>query len=321
MRGVEKIWFAPSAGARIARGALVPASALYALGFRLYRGVYDLGLKRAERAELPVVCVGNLAAGGSGKTPVALHVADVLRSIGREVVLGMSGYGSPRAAGASLAAPGPLDPSEWGDEPAMARLLRPDLPLVVGRRRPLAARIAAEAHPGAVLVMDDGFQHLPIAKDVTLLLDPKHPANRWTFPAGPYRESRSARHRADLVLDGDPFGVVYAPPRLEGGHVPAQAALVTAVARPERVIASLRELGVEPDPVVVRPDHDPLDASDLLARIPAGRAIVTTAKDWGKLIGRSDVEGRRVLTLTREARIEPTGAFAAWLQERVERVR
>lgn len=322
----EEIWFGSSPSSALMRSLLTPASWLYGAGFLGYRALYDLGIKRAYRAAIPVVCVGNLTVGGSGKTPTTLHVADVVRGFGREAIVGASGYGSPRAEGATLAPPGPLDPREWGDEPAEMRLLRPDLPLVVGRRRALAARLAGEAHSEGVLVMDDGFQHLPVHRDVTVLLD-SGGSNGQALPGGPYREPRSSLKRADLVIQEESgvfrlkfaSGPVVSP---EGKAIPfEEAGIVTAIARPERLRATVKAIGgFEIGRVVTRPDHDPLDAPDLLAAFAPGSLILTTAKDWVKLSLRPDAGQYRFGIVRRDARIEPRAEFAAWLKERIERV-
>ncbi|HVL40476.1 MAG TPA: tetraacyldisaccharide 4'-kinase, partial [Fimbriimonadaceae bacterium] len=197
----EEIWYGDGWKPAAVRTLLTPLSWLYTLGWQSYLGMYRLGLKRPQEPHRPVLCVGNLVVGGSGKSPLVLHLARLLRNLGQDVVVSASGYGSPRAAGASVAPDGPLDPAEWGDEPAMLRWLQPDLPIVVGRRRVLAAQLVARSWPGSVMLMDDGFQHLPLHKHLTLLLDPDIP-NSQTLPAGPYREPRVNRSRADLVLPG-----------------------------------------------------------------------------------------------------------------------
>src|SRR5690606_29737026 len=148
----------------------------------------------------PIICIGNLVAGGSGKTPLTLAVADLLLNSGRELVVSTSGYGSPRQHEASFAPSCQLDVEEWGDEATMMRWLKPELPLVVGRDRVRAAEIVASISPGAIMLMDDGFQHLPLKKDVTVVVDVKS-ANQFCFPAGPYREPRRiGLNRADRVL-------------------------------------------------------------------------------------------------------------------------
>jgi tetraacyldisaccharide 4'-kinase len=181
---------------------MLPLAGLYALGWMSYELMYKLGIKRPQQPHSPIVCIGNLRVGGSGKSPVVIHVAQVLQGQGREVVIGCNGYRSPRQEGASLAPAGPLDPREWGDEPAMIREALPDVPLVVGRKRVDAAALVAAHHPGAVLLMDDGFQHLPLRKDVSIVLDPERPVNsflsakamQWTMKSSlPQTRSTSAK--------------------------------------------------------------------------------------------------------------------------------
>ncbi len=337
----EEIWFGDSFAARASRMALLPAAGLYGLGFAVYRGMYDFGIKRSFQASLPVICVGNLAVGGSGKTPTTLHIADVLKGLGRDVVVSASGYGSPGAEAAAIAPEGPLDPREWGDEPAMMRWLRPDLKLVVGRRRPLAARLIAEAFPKAILLMDDGFQHLPLAKTLTILLDPEKPPNPFPLPAGPYREFRSARRRADLVLETStvatskgfvqsampsegPFRLSFTPLEVRSpeGELIAispgdETNLITAIARPERLMDGVRELGVFPATDRTLPDHDPLDAPDLLRGFEPTQLIFTTPKDWVKLSLRPDAGEFRWGIVHRSVRIDPHEPFVAWLRDRI----
>ncbi len=317
----SELWHGRGLGPRAARAALAPVSWLYALGWQTYLAAYQVGLKRSKKPHIPVVCVGALTVGGSGKTPFALHVADVMRGLGRDVVLGMSGYGGPAESGARLAPEGPLDAREWGDEPAMARLLRPDLPLVVGRRRVLAAELCARERPGAVLLMDDGFQHLPLRKHLNLILDDPAPDNARTLPAGPYREPRGNRRRADLVLPGE-F-------RIEGGivglfrpngtpHEPARAIAVCALGEPGGFLRGLAERGVEVAHAQLLPDHDPLDAGTLLERLPPDLPVVVTAKDWVKLRERPDAGSREFLIARHEVRAEPAGAFRDWLASRLD---
>src|SRR5438045_2657408 len=122
----SEVWEADTSSARITRTLLTPLSWLYAAVWQSYLACYSLGVKRAKEPHVPVVCVGNLVAGGSGKSPVAIYLAKLLESSGHHVVMGCSGYGSPHSEGAEIAPPGELDPSEWGDEPAMLRWFLPE---------------------------------------------------------------------------------------------------------------------------------------------------------------------------------------------------
>lgn len=319
----SELWTSGAPKARLARLGLLPLSGLYAVGWEVYLAMYRLGIKRAAEPHQPVVCVGNLVVGGAGKSPLTLHLAGLLREMGREVVVACSGYGSPHAEAAAIAPEGPLSPKEWGDEPAMFRWLMPDLPLVVGRRRVLAAELVHQQFPRAVMLMDDGFQHLPLRKHLTLVLDEPRPKNRLCLPAGPYREPRWNRRRADAVLP-DRFRVVSEPLRFvrpNGTEMNAPGAYATlcALGQPERFErAVLDATGVEPVAAVRLGDHDPLDAGTLLERLPTDCPTVTTAKDWVKLRERSDIGSREFLVAQHAVRVEPAAEFRAWLRERLD---
>lgn len=209
----SELWQSKGTGARLARSALLPFSWAYAAGWEMYLALYRSGLKQASEPHHPVVCIGNLQVGGSGKTPVTLKLARHLTGAGHEVTVSSSGYGSPRAERASLAPEGELSASEWGDEAAMLRWFMPELQLVVGRDRVLAAQIAHERMPKGILLLDDGFQHLPLKKHLSLVLDPVDPANSHCLPAGPYREPSRNRKRADLLIP-DNLTIRYSPLRL-----------------------------------------------------------------------------------------------------------
>ena len=300
---------------------LSPLGALYALGWWGYQSVYSFGLKKPFEPHCPVVTVGNLIAGGTGKTPMTLFVATVLQEAGRGVVVSASGYGFPRSASASLAPDGELKASEWGDEAAMIRMFRPELPLIVGRDRVEAARIAHQHFPDSVLLMDDGFQHLRLRQHVTLLLAPETP-NSFCLPAGPYREPRSTGlRRADLVLPGSEFKVVRsrtigAPS--EGLGPDKKVNVLCALGRPHQFLDSLRSDGYRLGTVRCLPDHDPLTAGTLLNGFDLETPLLVTAKDWVKLRDRGDLEGRTVLMAKYDVSVEPREGFTDWLRLKLD---
>lgn len=315
-------WESDQPGDRLLLTALTPLSWLYAAGWQAYLGVYRLGLKRAKEPHAPVICIGNLVSGGSGKSPVTLEVARILRSQGREVVVSCSGYGSPSAAAAQLAPEGPLDARKWGDEPAMIRWLAPELPLIVGRRRVLAAELCARHYPQAVMLMDDGFQHLPLRKHLSIVLDPTDPKNRRCLPAGPYREPRGNRRRADTVLPGE-YRVVPEPLSFvtadgQETPAPAEASALCALGRPQGFLAAAESAGVRLAARRLLPDHDPLNAGTLFDSLPEGLPVIVTAKDWVKLRERTDASRHSILIARHRVRIEPEEAFASWLAKRLD---
>ncbi|MBS1724976.1 MAG: tetraacyldisaccharide 4'-kinase [Armatimonadetes bacterium] len=301
---------------------LSPLGGLYALGWWSYQAVYALGLKRPYEPHCPVVTVGNLVAGGSGKTPLSLHLASTIASLGHRVVLSMSGYGAPRSHDATLAPAGEISAREWGDEPAMVRWLAPELPLVVGRDRVEAARLAHAADPDCVLLLDDGFQHLRLRQHVPIVLDAPG-SNRFCLPAGPYREPRSTGlARARLVLPGGEFRVERNPVQFRqvngGVQKLEEAAVMCAIARPARFWEAVSASGVAVRQFSPLPDHDPLTAGTLFAGLDSGLPLVVTAKDWVKLRERDDLGERPVFVALSESRVEPRDAFQSWLGSEID---
>jgi tetraacyldisaccharide 4'-kinase len=253
---------------------------------------------RAERLALPVLCVGNLVAGGAGKTPVVLSLAARLRDEGERVHIISRGYGG------SLAGPIRVDPArhtsaEVGDE---ALLLAEAAPAWIARDRAAAGRAAAKAG-AALLLLDDGLQNPSFAKDLSLLvIDGAYGfGNGRMLPAGPLREALAAGlARADgVVLMGeDEAGIAT---RLRGRPL-LRARLVAeeprrfagrpvlgfaGIGRPAKFFATLEETGAR---IIARhgfADHHRYQEAELqsLAREAeaAGATLVTTAKDWARL--------------------------------------
>ena len=318
---ISEIWEGSGLMPVTFRVLLSPLSLLYAVGWECYIGVYRSGLKKAKHPHSPVFCVGNLIAGGSGKTPMTLHLVDVLRELGHEVVVSCSGYGSPKSKAATVAIDGQLNAQTWGDEAALFRWKRPNLPLIVGRARVEAAELCQRQFPNAVLLMDDGFQHLPLKKNLTILLDPDKPINRMCLPAGPYREPRWNRKRADLVIPGqfrtEEF-VSFTNVAGETVNPPTTCATLLALAQPEKVIQSVEAMGCRVAERVLLPDHDPLTGGNLLNKLPTDKPTVVTGKDWVKLRNRPDVGEREFLILNHEVRVEPQVQFKNWLKSKLD---
>jgi len=315
-----EIWYGNSISSALIRTLLLPFTGLYTAGWETYLAIYKLGLKQAKFPHPNVICVGNLVAGGSGKSPVTLHVAQVLKERGHSVTIGCSGYGSPRSEAATLAPGGELDPAEWGDEPAMMRWLAPEFPIVVGRRRVFAAKLAYEHDPEGVLVMDDGFQHMPLGRKVDIVLDEPNPDNAFCFPSGPYREPRWNKKRAQMVLPNENFLIEYSPttflhPDRSLAQKPRRVNVLCALGQPQRLIESLNFQGIEITNTGFLPDHDPMSQNGLFDVFSNDDSIVVTAKDWVKLKKRVDLP-EKLLIATREASIKPE-SFGAWLQEQV----
>jgi tetraacyldisaccharide 4'-kinase len=282
-----------SARPGLVAGLLAPAGAAFDAAGRLRRAV-----ARPYRARVPVICVGNLVAGGSGKTPTVLSLAAQLSAHATEVHAVARGYGG-RLPGPVRVDPGRHEAASVGDE---ALLLGARLPCWVSRDRAAGVRAAEDAGAGIVL-LDDGFQNPTVVKDFSLIaVDAGFGfGNRRVMPAGPLRERVvPGLARADAIVvignGAEPAGLRSAgKPILHAALEPVEGArfagrrlvAFAGIGRPEKFFASLRGLGASLVAALPFADHHPYHDGELAAlRELAGReraALVTTAKDWVRL--------------------------------------
>lgn len=326
------------------------ASALYAFGARARRRAWDRrGRRRLRR---PVVSVGNLCVGGSGKTPVVAHLARILAGMGERPAVLSRGYGRQRPAeGVVVVSDGvevraSLDRS--GDEPLMLARELPGLPVLVAPDRHAAGRLAERRLGATVHLLDDGFQHLPLARDVDLLIvSAADLADPRTLPAGRLREPIDVARGADALLVpdadadqaqalGERLGVprVFVLTRRTGAlrwvgedtrawplDAGATVLAVAGIARPERFFADVTDAGVALAGVLAFPDHHPYRASDAArilaeARQAGAAAVVTTAKDLVRLEPWLPL-GLPCGWLPLDVRVEPAEPFQEWLRGRL----
>ncbi|MEE8188758.1 MAG: tetraacyldisaccharide 4'-kinase [Kiloniellales bacterium] len=274
---------------------LAPLGLGYGLGTRLRRA-----LVRPIKVPVPVICVGNLVAGGAGKTPVALACLAALKDRGLDAHALTRGYGGT-AAGPLRVEPNRHKATEVGDE---ALLLAGAAPTWVARDRAAGAQAAVKAGAQAI-VMDDGFQNPALVKDLSLLVvDGAYGfGNGRLIPAGPLRETVPAglaRADAVILLGADEAGLTarlgarhpllradLAPgpeaAELEGRKVVAFA----GIARPEKFFRTLREAGAQLAETRGFPDHHPYGAAELRELRTRARSLdavlITTEKDAVRL--------------------------------------
>src|SRR6266849_1637246 len=178
--------------------ALAPASALYSVALAIRARWWRM---MARHAGVTTISVGNLTVGGNGKTPFTLFLASRLRAQGLSVGIVSRGWGR-RGSGAQLVSDGTLlGPDEAGDEPVMMAKSFAG-PIAVARRRIDAIKLLAEHFPLDVVILDDGFQHVRLKRDLDLVLvnAARGFGNGWLLPAGPMRESLAALRRADATI-------------------------------------------------------------------------------------------------------------------------
>jgi tetraacyldisaccharide 4'-kinase len=210
-------------------GALIflPLALLFASISALRRALYGAGVLRPWRASVPVIVVGNITAGGTGKTPLVIAVVEMLRAAGRSPGVVSRGYGrvpptdrDPR--GVVRVLPGIATPEHFGDEPVLIAR-RTGVPVYLSPDRPAAARALLQAHPEVdVLVSDDGLQHYALARDLEIaVVDGERGfGNGLPLPSGPLREPVSRLAKVDCaVVNWGPRGRE-APGFVQGREAP-----------------------------------------------------------------------------------------------------
>jgi tetraacyldisaccharide 4'-kinase len=213
MRGIKQkieavIYGRDAVADRPLRVSLFLLSLLYGTAIRMRTTGYRLGILKSRRLPCKVISVGNIVAGGTGKTPLSVFVTEKIRSMGYTVVVLSRGYRGAAEASGGLVSDGErllMDVRTAGDEPYMMAMHLKDLgvPVMVGRSRFDTGSAAIEKFHPDVVVLDDAFQHLRLARDLDLvLLDGREPfANGYLLPRGPLREPLSALARgAALIL-------------------------------------------------------------------------------------------------------------------------
>lgn len=290
---LPQLWQTRGPAARL----LLPASWLYRGVVRARRRCYARGPCRLQRFERPVVVVGGITVGGSGKTPLVMHAARLLADRGRRPGIVSRGYGG-RPGRMPLAVDARTPPGTCGDEPAMmARRL--DVPIVVDVDRPRGVAALMDRFGCDVVISDDGLQHYAMDRqvEIAVLGGAGWAGNGYCLPAGPLREPRSRLQEVDLVVcnggAAHPGGYamilrIEVLQRLDGGEVRSiedfRGCRVHAVAgtgRPEGFFAMLAGLGLEVEPHPF-PDHHRYQSADFAAMRDA--PIVMTEKDAVKCV-------------------------------------
>jgi tetraacyldisaccharide 4'-kinase len=266
-------------------------STIFGAGVVARNTLYNRGWSRANKLEGPVISVGNLSVGGSGKTPFVLLMGELLKA--REVKLDILSRGYGRTArGVALVDPGG-SPRDFGDEPLLlARRL--GVPVIVGEDRYQAGRFAEQNFGPQLHLLDDGFQHRSLARDLDIVLVTPEDARDRLLPAGRLREPLTSLSRADVVvltsgappelfpLDGK---VVWRVRRgISPKNIPDRAVVFCGIARPQNFILQLRTAGIEPVAQAVYRDHHSYTEKDVhdllkLCQQSDAQGFITTEKD------------------------------------------
>ncbi len=287
-----------------------PLAALYGAVTRLREKLYRIGWLRSVRLPVPVVVIGNLSVGGTGKTPLTIALVDALRQRGYFPGVVSRGYGGSQREPLLLGeAP---DPAQVGDEPCLIHAS--GVSVAVGRDRPAAAQLLIDAGCN-VLVADDGLQHYALARDVEICVidGVRRFGNQRLLPAGPLREPMSRLQRVDLrVCNGGTAGEGEYPMVLRGGDVIAlhdgqawplagfrglRVHAVAAIGHPRRFFDSLRTAGIDVTEHAFADHHEfvlgDLDFGDDLPVLMTDKDAVKCARfareNWWRVPVRADL--------------------------------
>jgi len=303
-----------------------------------------------KRLARPVVSVGNLALGGTGKTPIIEYLARLLQESGHRPAVLTRGYGRRLAHdGVTVVSDGErvlADVDRAGDEPLMLARSLPGVPVLVGANRYLSGRLAEQRFGTTVHLLDDGFQHLQLERTLDLLLVSEDDLSDRPVPAGRLREplAEAAVAHAALVTAGYPaaaerigrqlgidraFRVVRTigpPRRIVGGEpvvVPggSRVFVVVGVARPDRFVADLVGAGWDIVGMLTFRDHHPYTRRDVAHIASAARAagasiVLTTAKDAERLAV-CDLADLPIAAVPLDAAVDPDEDFLRWILARL----
>ncbi|WP_276850658.1 tetraacyldisaccharide 4'-kinase [Enterobacter oligotrophicus] len=272
---------------------LLPLSWLYGLVSGVIRLLYRLGLKRAWRAPVPVVVVGNLTAGGNGKTPVVIWLVEQLQKRGLRPGVVSRGYGG-KAAQYPLLLSDQTTTAEAGDEPVLI-YQRTGAPVAVSPVRSDAVKALLAEHAVQIIITDDGLQHYALARDkeIVVIDGVRRFGNGWWLPAGPMRERASRLKSVDAVIvNGGEARAGEIPMHLHPGLAVnlltgerqdvAQLSSLVAMAgigHPPRFFTTLEQCGARLEKCVPLADHQALVPEQVEALTAPGQTLIMTEKD------------------------------------------
>ena len=304
----EHFWMRVWLGRGFLACLLYPLSLLFRGIVAFRRFAYRTGLFKATRLPVPVIVVGNIFVGGTGKTPVVIWLTQILHKAGFTPGVISRGYGTANSEPLSVD-PSTSQASEVGDEPLLIAM-RTQCPLVVCRQRVAAAQYLLAEHPQVdIIISDDGMQHYALARDIEILLfDGRGAGNQWMLPAGPLREPPS--RRADFtIINGHnypaPNNPIYTDNmflmQLKTGtaeqltnrkntvalsDIRGKVTAAAGIGNPGRFFASLKDLHLTFDEIPL-PDHYPFTENPFKDTL--SETILITEKDAVKCAQRPEM--------------------------------
>ena len=273
---------------------LLPISGVFYLLSQLRRLIYRLGLKSVYQADVPVIVVGNITAGGTGKTPVVIALCQHFAKQGKRVGVVSRGYGGSHQAG-SLKVNGDSDPALCGDEPLLIALST-EAVVMINKNRAQAIQDLLAQTSVDLIISDDGLQHYAMGRDIEIAVidGARRLGNGFLLPAGPLRETSSRLKSVDFVLNNGslaPAEIGFELKPVSFVHLSSGESkpldtfyteychAIAGIGNPSRFFQTLKDLYISVDE---RPfaDHHQYQAQDL--DFGDEQAILMTTKDWVK---------------------------------------
>lgn len=286
---IERIW----SGKSWLYLLLLPLSWLYGAITWLIRTSYTLGLRSAWRAPVPVIIVGNLTAGGNGKTPVVIWLVEQLQLRGYRVGIVSRGYGG-KSDVYPLLLSHEITTSQAGDEPVLI-FQRTGAPVAVSPKRSEAVKALLKCHELDFIITDDGLQHYALQRDFELVVidGVRRFGNGWWLPAGPMRERAGRLRSVDAVITNGGIAAAGEIPMqlvardainlVTGERLPVQqlhhVIAMAGIGHPPRFFATLSSLGIEPKNEYAFADHQDYSLAQLSPLTSGPQILLMTEKD------------------------------------------
>ncbi len=272
---------------------LLPLSWLYGAVTWFIRASYRLGLRTVWRSPVPVIIVGNLTAGGNGKTPVAIWLVEQLQQRGYRVGVVSRGYGGKSDVYPLLLSE-ETSTAQGGDEPVLI-FQRTKAPVAVSPKRSDAIKVLLKSNDVDFIITDDGLQHYALARDFELVVidGVRRFGNGWWLPAGPMRERAGRLKSVDAVITNGGLAATGEIPMqlvareavnlLTGERLPAQqlqqVIAMAGIGHPPRFFATLKMLGIEPEREYTFADHQDYSLAQLGSLASGSQVLLMTEKD------------------------------------------
>ncbi|MBY5943865.1 tetraacyldisaccharide 4'-kinase [Photobacterium rosenbergii] len=289
---IEKIWFEGHPAGTVLKPLLWPLSKVFGAVSRRRRQQYQSGQKRPYRPSVPVVVVGNITAGGNGKTPVVVWLVEQLKAAGLKPGVVSRGYGA-KAPYYPYLVDGQSTTAEAGDEPVLI-YRRTGVPVAVSPKRAEAVQLI---EPDVdVIITDDGLQHYALARDIEIVVidGQRRFGNQQLIPMGPLREGCDRLQEVDFLIcnGGNPqsgeipmqlvpsdFINLVTGERCEAARLQGEVVAMAGIGHPPRFFNTLKQLGISPVKCQPFADHQAFAEQELQQLSGQGQHLVMTEKD------------------------------------------